>query len=248
MISLADLQGHWRRNWLRAPGTEDLTTRVHWLQAGQWCADIRVPLSRPGLEAGGSLSDMAPSDLAILLSAEGFAGRVTLDGDLCTWHREWNWRGFPTPVDAGILRFDSFGRLVEDGAHSDYREEWQCVLTGPWIAEAVEADGADGLLLSHDAGFVLALGQRGAPSWPGLPEALRDGSASAEEVSDAFASVYVLGHWSGEEGIADLSTQPFCEGHAVLSRRGDSAQLVLPDFHGRMVEQTLRLSEIPVNP
>ena len=89
MISEATLQGHWQRNWLRAPGFEDSTTRVHWVQAGQWCADIRVQLVRPSL-ATGALAAMAPAELAVLISAEGFAGRTTLEGDICTWHRDWN--------------------------------------------------------------------------------------------------------------------------------------------------------------
>lgn len=190
---------------------------------------------------------MAPADLAVLLSAEGFAGRVALEDDLCTWHRDWNWRGFPCSVDAGTLWFDDAGRLIEDGVHADYCEEWQRVPGHPGTVEAVTSDGADGLLFSHDAGFLLAFGQRGAPSWPALAESLRNGSATAKDAGPAFDSVYVLGHWAEELGIADLSTQPFCEGRVVLSRQSDSAQLVLPDFHGREVTQTLRLIPYSTN-
>lgn len=244
MIALAELQGHWRRNWLRAPGIDDAATRVHWLQAGPWCADIRVPLLRPGLDAG-SLDAMTPADLAALLAAEGFAGRVTLGGTLCTWHRDWNWQGYPCPVDAGTLRFDPTGRLIEDGAEADYREEWERVPCATFAAEAVTTDGADGLLLGNGGSFLLALGRRGAPSWPALAEALREGRAAPAEAAPAFASVYVLGHWDDGTGIADLSTQPFCEGQPVLAREGAAARLVLPDFHGREIARTLRLASLP---
>jgi hypothetical protein len=243
VITEADLQGHWRRNWLRAPGVEDTTTRVHWVQAGPWCADIRVPLLRPALDAA-ALSAMAPGDLAVLLSAQGFAGRTTLAGDTCTWHRDWNWHGFPCPVDAGTLWFDPAGRLIEDGVHADYREEWQAVPGGAWAAMSAEAAGISGLLIASDTQFLLGLGQREAPAFPALAAALREGTATAAEAEAAFASVYVMGHWQGSAGIADLSTQPFCEGQAVLRRDGATARLTLPDFHGRMQEQILRLTPL----
>lgn len=243
MITQADLQGHWQRNWLRAPGVNDTTTRVHWVQAGEWCADIRVPLLRPALDAG-ALSAMAPGDLAVLLSAEGFAGRTTLTGDTCTWHRAWNWRGFPCPVDAGTLRFDPAGRLVEDGVHAKYREEWQAVPGGTWAAMSAEAAGMSGLLIASDTQFLLGLGQRGAPACPGLVAALRAGTATVADAEAAFASVYVMGRWQGTAGIADLSTQPFCEGRAVLARDGATARLTLPDFHGRLQAHVLHLTPL----
>jgi hypothetical protein len=242
-LNNADLQGHWRRNWLRAPGVEDRTTRVNWVQAGNWCADIRVPLIRP-LKSVAALSAISGPDLAQLLSAEGFAGHITLAGDVCTWRRSWNWHGFPCPVDAGTLWFDDDGHLIEDGVHARYREEWVRVSGDPWRAEAVETDTADGMLISNDRDFVLGLGQRGAAAWPSLANALRDGEADPAAAAMAFHSVYVMGHWEGTRGIADLSTQPFCEGRAVLARGKDAATLTLPDFNGAEVTRTLRLSPI----
>lgn len=242
---LSDLQGHWRRNWIRAPGLEDTTTRVHWLQAGRWCADIRIPLLRPGLGRAKCLADLAPADLATLLGAEGFCGHVTLDADICTWTRTRNWRGFPCPVDAGRLWFDADGHLIEDGVHADYREEWQRRPAPPFTAEAAEADSGDGLLISHASTFLLALGHDAAPAWPALAQSLRDGTATPRDAAPAFASVYILGHWQDGAGIADLSTQPFCEGHAVLTRSGPTARLALPDIDGRIRTQDLRLSPLP---
>ena len=216
---------------------------MHWVQAGPWCADIRVPQRRPGLETG-TLAAMAPADLALLLTAEGFAGRTTLDGDVCIWHRHWNWRGFPCPVDAGRLWFDEAGRLIEDGVAAEYREEWQAVPGAPWTAVAARTSGAEGLLIASDTHFLLALGQREAPARPELIAALEAGTATAAEAEPAFASVYVLGHWQGAAGVADLSTQPFCEGREVLQRDAGRARLTLPDFHGRLQDQRLELSPL----
>ena len=245
MIRTENLQGHWRRNWIRAPGLEDATTRVHWLQAGPWCADIRVPLHRPGVAEAGCLADMATADLAVLLSAEGFAGRIALDGDICTWHRDWNWRGFPCPVDAGKLWFDETGRLIEDGVHADYREEWQQVPGEPWQAQAIAGEAATGVLFRNAQNFLLALGRPGAPARPDLAGALSDGTAQAADAAPVFASVYILGHWHGGNGVADLSTQPFCEGRPVLHLDGPRADLVLPDFHGRPKRLPLDLDPLP---
>lgn len=239
----ADLQGHWRRNGLRAPGFEDSTTRVHWVQAGPWCADIRVPLVRPALSVP-ALSAQTGPDLALLLAAEGFAGRTSLAGDVCTWARQWNWRGFPCAIDAGALRFDGSGHLIEDGIHADYREEWHRVPGPDWAAWAVSTNSADGMLLSNGDVFVLGLGQQDAPAWPNLAQALRDGDAAPADAASAFASVYVMGRWDGAQGVADLSTQPYCEGQAVLTRSAVSADLTLPDFHGALVTRTLHLTPL----
>jgi hypothetical protein len=126
--------------------------------------------------------------------------------------------------------------------HADYREEWQHRRGDPWHAFGVEADTGSGLLITNRQTFLLGLGQREAAAWPLLVKALQSGEASPADAADAFRSVYVMGHWDGAKGIADLSTQPFCEGHAVLTQ-GENT-LVLPDFHGAAVTHEMRLSPL----
>lgn len=214
---------------------------MHWVQAGKWCADIRVPLDRP-LSNAASLSALSGPDLAQLLAAEGFAGHTTLAGDTCTWTRTWNWRGFPCAVDVGRLWFDQAGLLIEDGVHADYREEWEQVPSDPWQAFAVESGFGSGLLITNNRDFVLGLGQQEAAAWPHLANALQSGEASPADAAQAFLSVYVMGHWDGAWGVADLSTQPFCEGYAVLARHENT--LTLPDFHGAKVTHSLNMSPL----
>ena len=250
MIDLGRVQGHWQRDWIRAPGLEDGTTRVHWLQAGALFADIRVPLHRPLPGPARCLAEMPPAALADLLSAEGFAGTISLQGDVCTWHRRVNWRGFPCPVDAGRLWFDADGALIEDGVHADYREQWQRRATGALVARQLHgAGGMEGVLVTGPALFLLVLGSPEAPARPDLAASLRAGLTSAADAAPAFDSVCIMGRLDAGRGVATLSTQPFCEGRAVLAMGQDAATLTLPGFDGspRRHDLTL-LSPVPAEP
>jgi hypothetical protein len=100
------------------------------------------------------------------------------------------------------------------------------------------------MLLTNATGFLLALGTLGAAAWPDLARALREGEAPPEAAAPAFASVYVMGHWAAGQGVADLSTQPFCEGLPVLTLDGPVARLTLPDFHGATVVRDLPLTSL----
>ena len=61
-----DLQGLWKRVWIRSPSSdptfEDHLTRVFWAQSGAIYADLRIPLDRAvrdGTWRAGPLSPMA---------------------------------------------------------------------------------------------------------------------------------------------------------------------------------------------
>ena len=246
MIGLDSVQGHWRRDWIRAPDLEDSTTRVHWLQAGALFADIRVPLDRPPPGRARCLAELPAAALADLLSAEGFAGHISLQGDVCTWHRMVNWRGFPCPVDAGRLWFDAAGALIEDGVHADYREQWWHQPSGTLDARLVQAEGATGVLVTGPALFLLVLGAADTPARPDLAIALRAGQATAADAAPAFDAVCLMGRIEAGRGVATLSTQPFCEGHEVLALGQDNATLTLPGFDGSTRRRDLDLlSPIP---
>lgn len=203
MITKSDLQGHWRRDWIKAPGFEDHTTRVHWMQAGDLFADLRVPLARPDLGGARCLAELSEYALAALMASEGFAGTIDVTDSRCTWRREVNWHGVPEADDIGLMYVDG-DALIEDGVLAEYRERWLAE-PGPALRGHRVALGAlSGVLVESDETFLIALG---AP-----PE------AHSPDPANHFSSTYCLGRWEGARGIATLSTNPFCEGTCVLTR------------------------------
>lgn len=233
MITVDDLQGHWRRDWIKAQGFEDHTTRVHWMQAGTLFADIRVPLDRPALDGATCLADLPPNMIKQLLQAEGFAGTISVDQDRCTWRREITWHGVPEMDDIGRMSFDGEA-LIEDGVLATYREQWRRAPDQTLRGFRVQGGGMAGILIETDSTFLFAIG----PS----PQT-HSGPASRDQLRTHFASVYALGSWSGDEGIAKLCTNPFCEGRTVLTR-GASTVWHATDFDGDQVTYTLTLSAV----
>lgn len=229
MITADDLQGHWQRDWIKAPGLEDHTTRVHWLQAGVLYADIRVPLERPAL-SGRCLADAPAPALLALMAAEAFAGSISVQDSVCTWAREVNWHGTPDGIDAGRMHFEG-GALIETGVHADYAERWMHRGAG-FMAEAVEGGGFRGILVRHASRFLLVMGRPGAPSSAPLVQGLREGTASRDGCAEHFAPCCAFGHWQGSAGIADLALNPFAEGQEVLQKTGTGLSVHWPAFDG----------------
>ncbi|MYM56304.1 hypothetical protein [Thalassovita mangrovi] len=241
MITEADLQAHWRRDWIKAPGFEDATTRVHWMQCGALYADLRIPADRPDLSGAAALADLDPPALRVLMQAEGFAGTITVADSICTWDRLINWHGVPDGVDSGLMFFDDKGGLIEDGVDAEYRELWQRMPDAPSEAFRVTCDGMEGVLVSSGTGFLFGLGVPGAPSTKPLIAALEEGRVPAG-LTEHFGTVYALGHWDGDDGIADLCTNPFLETRPVLRRSGQGITFETVDFNGQENSFALTLS------
>ena len=232
MIGPADLQGHWRRAWIRAPGLEDGTTRVHWMQCGALYADLRIPATRPDPGGATCLAELDPPALAALMAAEGFAGTIDVREGICTWARHVNWHGAPEGIDAGRMSFDAAGDLIEDGVHAEYRELWRRMPDRPSQAQRVRWAGLEGVLVISDSRFLLGLGTPGAPSSAPLRAALQAGSLP-DGIAEQFRGLYLLGRWYGGQGVALLCTNPFLEGMRVLTRRPGGYAFTGMDFHGR---------------
>lgn len=217
-----DLQGLWKRVWIRSPSSdptfEDHLTRVFWAQSGAIYADLRIPLDRAVPDDARCLADLDPPSLQGVMQAEGFAGTISVASGTCTWAREINWHGRPEGIDAGQVWFDNNGDLIEDGIHSDYRELWAGVPLAPLQAERITAGGLTGILLHSDAMFLMGLGRPGAPATGPMLAALEAGAIPVG-LPAHFETEYAFGHWNGDRGIADLCTNPFREGHCVLERR-----------------------------
>lgn len=238
MITADDLQGHWCRDWITAPGFEDHTTRVHWLQAGAHYADIRVPLVRPDLSSYGCLAEVPQPMLAPLMEAEGFAGSITVEHSACTWARWINWHGMPDGTDIGAMSWDGEGHLIEDGVQAEYREQWSKVPGLPLRAHQLSADGQTGVLVENDEVFLMAMGPKPNGTSADLKTALRENTADPADIAAHFASIYCLGMWEGSDGVAKLSTNPFCEGQPVL-HRGTAFEWSPPTFDGISAPQRL---------
>lgn len=231
-MRIEELQGHWRRSWLKAPGVLDRDTCVHWMQCGSLYADIRVPATRPDTRGARALADLPDKVLLSLMEAEGFAGEIDLTGDVCTWKREINWHGTTELVDAGRLAFDGPDVLTEIGVHAAYSERWErrdeaadgaMALSGP--------DGSTGVLVSVGKSFVFGLGTSGARPSKAARAALMVGERG-DAVAHHFDGLYVFGHWQGDRGVAVRSTNPLLEGHGVLTCNRNGAVLHVADFYG----------------
>lgn len=239
MIGLDDIQGHWRRRWLRAPGFEDSTTRVHWMQAGDVYADVRIPLDRPDLGGATRLSDLSAAALVSLLAAEGFAGRATVEGGVCTWARHINWHGATSDIDAGRLSFESDGDLIEDGIYADYAERWTRPSAVPRTGQRYKGQDCLGYLVTVGGDFVFGLGRVDAPGSQDVMDALERGDVWSDGLADLFERVHVLGRWQEETGVTVLCTNPFAEGLPCLFRTGKGLRVQWPDWHGSLRELTL---------
>ncbi|MAC79506.1 MAG: hypothetical protein CML66_15755 [Rhodobacteraceae bacterium] len=240
-----DLQGLWQRAWLKSPGSDptlqDHTTRVFWAQAGALYADLRIPLKRDLPDAATCLADLDPPALRRLMAAEGFAGTITVEDDVCTWTREINWHGAPAGIDAGRVWFDETGALIEEGVQADYRELWERRTTAPLVAYRVTSGDLSGILVTSGTLFLLGLGRADAPSTATLFLDLDlDAGAIPDALPALFATEYAFGHWEDGRGIAELCTNPFREGQCVLERTPDGWLRHHADFDGSLRVTPLR--------
>ncbi|MEX0308891.1 MAG: hypothetical protein AB3N17_01465, partial [Tateyamaria sp.] len=151
-----------------------------------------------------------PEALDALLQAEGFAGSIVFAQAHCTWRREINWHGVPQAEDVGFMSFDG-DTLYEDGVLAEYREKWSPEPTAPNRGSRIKSGAMAGVLIDTDELFLFGIG---AEPTHHVDPSLGDRLAVAAH----FASTYCLGRWTGDQGIALLSTNPFCEGQVVLTR------------------------------
>lgn len=243
MITLNDIQGHWIRHWIKAPGFEDHTTHVHWMQVGAAYADVRIPADRPELSGFAALSELPAETLRQLAQAEGFAGHVTLEGTQCTWHREINWHGAPDALDVGAILFDPKGRMIETGVQADYTELWQPHAAPNGAAWRFAGAGYAGYLITHGDTFVLGVGMPDKPTTKVQLEALRSGQVPGC-IALLFDGLHAVGQWSGENAVARFATQPFCEGEVVATLKSDCLIWHRTSFDGdtSQIEMPLQLA------
>ncbi len=221
MITSDQIQGHWVRDWIKAPGFEDHTTRVHWMQAGLIYADVRIPSGRPDLNGAKCIADLPALKLSQLAEAEGFAGHTTLKDVTCTWHRAVNWHGEPSGQDIGEICFDEAGRLVEKGVLAEYTELWVQSAKSSTRAIRFSQNGLLGVLVLAGEIGVLGIGPTAKPATDPVLQALKGGTIP-DQIETLFDGIHAVCRLN-ESGqlTATLATNPFAEGQPILSILGD---------------------------
>ena len=244
MITQDEIQGHWERHWIKTPGFEDDTTRVHWMQAGFDFADVRIPLERPELKGATCLADLSPATLAALARAEGFAGRVTLGGDTCTWHREINWHGVPHDLDIGAISFDDKERMVEVGVLAEYTELWEQRATcKPRAFRFSNGTYSSVLIVAGHVG-VLGIGRASKPATRPLIDAL-EGGRLPTGTDQLFDGLHALCRIDNGRAAAILATNPLVEGRTVLTLRDETAIWHKVGFDGGRSDIRLHARNVP---
>ncbi len=124
-MTVADLQGLWRRSLISWPGrASDTTTSVHWLQAPTGAyIDLRQPTPLPDFSHARALDDLTFEDCTWLARQEGFAGQLTFDGAHFEWIRQIDFQPCSASADAGSLKWEG-DVLIETGRDCDYIEHW----------------------------------------------------------------------------------------------------------------------------
>lgn len=254
-VTLADVQGVWKRSYLKAPGQHDTDTLVFWFQAGRVHVDLRLPanyqaISDSSLTGCLCLADLEADQLRALTLAEGFAGITGIVDNTCVWTRLINYRGCLNGEDTGVLKFVEQG-LLETGIHDDYSELWTRVdpdvsggaplSNNSWIMTS--QDGSQSLMLVCVGGhFALARGRSADLNLPQNLQARMDVALSSDDQDSLSALLdmeFCVGRIVQGQGVIEHSTNPFRSGTlaftdigSVLS--GSRLQVNTVDFYGKV--------------
>jgi hypothetical protein len=130
-----DLIGCWERLSIRfADGSEDKTTRVIWLQTLSGVADIRIPDSRPDLQARAGFADCSRDELLDLAEQDCFCGITLFDPEAepfptAHWPKEaylFRFQPVITFPEPGWLAWQECGtHMIEKAPSGAYEEHWQ---------------------------------------------------------------------------------------------------------------------------
>jgi len=221
------LVGLWRRESITLDdGSVDATTTVYWAQSPREFIDIRIPADRPDVGRVGDLSELSPRQMLALANQKGFAGYTELEADLCTWHRQIDFRPSTGRPDTGMVRVEG-DTLYEEGdpesvVGAGYREVYRRESGGGRLCAALTREaknrGREGqiapaaMLILMDDHFMYARDRTAPlPSAETLKELitqkLAEAPSSAHQLLDCEVSVGHLGTGAAASRI-DLSTIP----------------------------------------
>ena len=197
---------------------------------------MRIFASRPyAPKPGGatSLADLSTASLLKVMRAEGFAGEITLRGNVCTWAREIDWHGPKETPDVGRLDFAAEDTMLETGMAADYTEQWQRTDNVPEGALRMAGAGRIAYLVTVGNRFVFGVGPVSATGSATALAALEAGQRDEAALAAHFESVYIFGRWHHGVGIAIQATNPLLEGEKVLHCSGRGVTLEHMTYHGQ---------------
>jgi hypothetical protein len=219
MIAIDDLQGLWRRSLIIWPdGQRDDTTSVSWLQGPNLYADLRSPTLRPTFHGVAGRNDLTPEQVKWLASQEGFAGRLTFDGQFFEWHRLIDFQPMAAIADSGRLWFGD-GCMIEEGRVTPYIEHWHRSEQEPRTPNGAIhftdiASGVEGFLVRAGAVFMYARDRDTSLNGAGsLSEQIM--SAAPGEAQAMVDCEISLGRIGPSGWIIETSSLPYREGASL---------------------------------
>ena len=215
-------------------GRRDAETWVGWLQGRTYFADLRQPAGRPDMAGASSLDDLSAEQVAWLATQEGFAGTLAEDADCVVWTRLIDFQPPSGDVDAGRVRFDAEGRLVEEGRDIPYVEHWSRDAEPPsaacWGASLIDPEGGPpARLVRAGDRFMFARARLAElPRGARLADLVREAASMAARRALVDCEIS-LGRIEAAGWRIERSSLPFREGRVIAATAsGDSLALSEP--------------------
>ncbi len=234
MLAIGDVQGLWRRSLIHWPdGRRDDTTSVNWLQGPNDYADLRIPAQRPDFSGVTALNDLTREQMLFLASQEGFAGRLSFNGQFFEWQRLIDYQPKSAMADAGRLWFED-GRMIEEGRDVPYIEHWHrddndMRLPCGTLRLTDQASHASGFLVRAGSHFMYAR-DRSSPLPPGGTLLELVSAASLDAMRATIDCEISFGRVSDCGWTIETSSLPFREGANLQPLMpGDLDQLSISD-------------------
>lgn len=220
------LIGCWRRHSIKfKDGSEDLTTRVIWLQTASGVADIRIAAERPDLRHRDGLASCTKEELLALAEQDCFCADTlfdpaTLPYPMAVWPTNLDLFRFQSVVsfpEPGWLEWPTNSSIMMEYAPSGaYEEDWRLVEPDPRFAIHLMRSQADAIECLYVVGdhAVRARSRRKSISdprpLPNVVRSLADNLPEIRSLLDCEFSYAVRAPGNSHYEI-ELSTFPWLE-------------------------------------
>jgi hypothetical protein len=250
VLTLRDLCGLWRRTLLQHQGREaDRTSPVFWLQGPRFFLDLRQPANLALFDGVGCLRDLRLEQCRELARQQGFAGVLSLDGDIAEWRREIDFHPDSGIADRAQLQLTG-QVLTETGTEAPYIEQWERESDPAdpgWGARLREAEsGRTGFVARVDNRLMFARSRASPlPSGGSLGREI-DAAETLEARCDLLDFEISLGRIGpGGSWLIERSTLPFKQGRRWPVHKCDSREFAIGDLDpaGRPVTRQWRIVE-----